>query len=260
LIRPFKKYPLSIMDAHIFPFYANYSGLFYIEFGLMLMYGPVNVPVNGSFSDCTYLYLVDLKTNQWLNLNITGGDSFGFTYPGATQTFPSCSGNDDNSVFIIKNMMHIFVRWNRHAKLTIYSINLLNLRDKVNKLDVNMRFVPNMQGGRCFLSDNCILFSGDGFRPFILDLKKAQIVKVFDFATDAFYSGDGIIYMYAFDRGTWIMSNFTLYDYVNDKIIYKVDQPDRDNVIIGGPVLMAYTADHAAHTTKIYTRKKRPDE
>ena len=249
------------MDAHIFPFYLNHPKVFYIGFNLMLMYGPFLE--NSNTGNCTYLYLVDLKTNQWLNLDITGAFCGGFVYFEPKSTICTQGGGND-LILINDNIMHIIMSYYRFTKLIIYNINLLNLRNRVNKIEINMQLLNQR---RCLTTDYYIVVDYyDPFgtevniRPFILNLKKLQN-RVLDFATNVgFYNDRGIVKTWVYQQNRTVSySNFTLYDYVNNKIIYKLNPDNPDNYILDG-VLVAYTGDRAMNATIIYTRKKHPDE
>lgn len=47
-------------------------------------------------------------------------------------------------ILINDNIMHIIMRYYRLTKLIVHNINLLNLRNRVNKFEINMQF-PNQR-------------------------------------------------------------------------------------------------------------------
>lgn len=86
-------------------------------------------------------------------------------------------------------------------------------------------------------------------------------IRVLDFATNVdFYNDDGIVKTRVYQQNKTVSClNCTLYDYVNNKIIYRLNPNNPDNYILDS-VMAAYTGDRAMNATVIYKRKKHPDE
>jgi hypothetical protein len=206
-----------------------------------------------------------------LYLDITGADCGGFYYLEPKSIVPIVGASVFLDLILINdNIMHIIMGYYRLTKLIVHNINLVNLRNRVNKFEMNMYYPPppNHPEQRISLTTDYYIvvdyYYINGMevniRPFILNPNKLKI-NVLDFATNVdFYYDRGIVRTYVYQQNRTVSClNCTLYDYVNNKIIYKLNPNNPDNYILDG-VMAAYTGDLAMNATIIYTRKKHPDE